>query len=81
VTDETNTLGIDMQTVTNEYLMGIKEGRAMFEKHGVSIAQEELDNIKRTIIGFAANTSVGQMLRGERDFWANQLKAASKANA
>jgi hypothetical protein len=63
-----------MKTVSAEYLMGIKEGRSMLNKHGASIAQEELDNLNRTIKGFTASSPVGQMLRGERDFWVNQLK-------
>ncbi|MDN7458140.1 hypothetical protein [Burkholderia cenocepacia] len=63
-----------MQSVSVEYLMGIKEGREMLEKHGASIAHEEIDNLRRTIKCFAASTPVGQMLRGERDFWINQVK-------
>lgn len=63
-----------MQTVSAEYLMGIKEGRERFEQYGVAIAHDELENLRSTIKGFAANTPVGQMLRGERDFWVNQLK-------
>jgi len=65
-----------MQSVTAEYLLGIKEGREMFEKYGAGIASDEIDNLKLTIKGFAASTPVGQMLRGERDFWLNQAKRA-----
>ncbi|KOR22957.1 hypothetical protein [Burkholderia cenocepacia] len=63
-----------MQTVTAEYLMGISEGRMRFEQYGLSIAADELDNLDRTIKGFGAGTPVGQMLRGERDFWRNQVR-------
>ena len=66
-----------MQTVTAEYLEGIKEGRAAFKQHGLSIAHDELANLNNTIKGFAASSPVGQMLRGERDFWRNQLKRAA----
>jgi len=62
------------QTVSEEYLEGIREGRQMFRRHGIELAHEELDNLKRTIKGFAASSPVGQLLRGERDFWVNQLK-------
>ena len=67
-----------MNTVTEMYIEGIKEGRAMFQKHGVAIAAIEIDNLNRTIKGFAASSPVGQMLRGERDFWSNQLKNAKE---
>lgn len=63
-----------MTAVTEMYLEGIKEGRRMFAAHGASIAQAELNNLNRTIKGFAASSPVGQLLRGERDFWRNQLK-------
>jgi len=56
--------------------MGIQEGRAILDRHGtagISI-EDRIDNLNRTIKGFAANTPVGQMLRGERDFWRNQAK-------
>jgi hypothetical protein len=65
------------QTVTAEYLMGIKEGRERLEKYGYE-PQEEIDSLKRTIKGFAASSPVGQMLRGELDFWINQLKKAKQ---
>ena len=60
--------------VTAEYLMGIREGRESLSKHGSEIAHAELDNLTRTIKQFAASTPFGQMLRGERDFWRNQMK-------
>lgn len=67
-----------MQTITSEYLMGIKEGREALRKYGVEAAtiQDRIDNIKRTMKGFPASTPVGQMLRGELDFWRNQAKRA-----
>ena len=62
------------QTVSEHYLDGIKSGREAFNKYGASIAREELENLKSTIKGFSASSPVGQFLRGERDFWANQLR-------
>lgn len=64
-------------TVTQEYIMGIKEGREVFRKYGLAIAPDALDNLRRAIKGFPASTPVGQMLRGERDFWLNQIKRAA----
>ncbi|QMP18235.1 hypothetical protein RpY1_023 [Ralstonia phage RpY1] len=65
-----------MQTVTAEYLMGIKEGRDLLGKYGTEsiTIQDRIDNLKRTMKGFPASTPVGQMLRGELDFWRNQAK-------
>lgn len=65
-----------MADVSMYYIEGIKEGRASFDKHGISIARDELANLTSTIKGFAASSPVGQMLRGERDFWKNQIKRA-----
>jgi hypothetical protein len=62
--------------VTSEYLMGIREGREALRLHGMEVAVEELDNLKRTCRTFCASSPVGQMLRGERDFWANQIRVA-----
>lgn len=62
-------------TVSPYYIDGIKEGRAALKQHGMSIAHDELRNLDSTIRrGFDASSPVGQMLRGERDFWRNQLK-------
>ena len=61
-------------TVTAEYLMGIREGRESLRRNGPEIAAQELDNLNRTIRMFGSDSAVGQMLRGERDFWRNQIK-------
>lgn len=68
-----------MQTVTAEYLMGIQEGRELLRKYGTEsiTIQDRIDNLKRTMKGFPASTPVGQMLRGELDFWLNQAKRAA----
>lgn len=64
-----------MATVTQEYLDGIREGRETLKREGPDNASLHLDNLNRTIAsGFAASNPVGQFLRGERDFWRNQIK-------
>ena len=70
-----------MQTVTQEYLMGIKEGRETLEKYGTALItiEERISNLKSTLKGFSKTSPVGQMLLGELDFWKNQLKK-TKAN-
>lgn len=62
------------RTVSPHYLDGIREGREFQRTHGLSDAQEILDNLNSTIQGFDAQNPVGQFLRGERDFWRNQIK-------
>lgn len=66
------------QRVSEEYLMGIREGREWFKKYGMDEAAAHLDNLTRTARTFAASSPVGQMLRGERDFWRNQVRRAGK---
>lgn len=63
-------------TVTAEYIDGIKEGRSILEKYGTDVIsiQDRIDNLKSTLKGFSRSTPVGQMLLGELDFWKNQLK-------
>lgn len=62
------------KTVTAEYLEGIREGRTTFKREGMENAQAHLDNLVSTCRRFDASNPVGQMLRGERDFWRNQIK-------
>lgn len=68
-----------MKEVSTYYIEGIKEGRASLEKYGVIdfTAEERLANLESTIKGFAESNPVGQMLRGERDFWKNQIRSAA----
>jgi DNA-binding MurR/RpiR family transcriptional regulator len=66
-----------MMTVTAEYLAGIKDGRKIFKAEGIENAADRLNNLNLTIAsGFGASNPVGQYLRGERDFWRNQIKKA-----
>lgn len=62
------------KTVSTHYLDGIKEGRAILTQYGSDDASARLENLNSTIKGFAASSPVGQLLRGERDFWRNQIK-------
>ena len=70
---ETETMA---KTVSAEYLEGIRDGRAWLREHGPDDAAALLDNLNRTCRMFDAQSPVGQMLRGERDFWRNQIKLA-----
>lgn len=65
-----------MQVVTQEYLMGIKEGRESLKKYGTAFISidERIENLKSTLKGFDRSSPVGQMLLGELDFWKNQRK-------
>lgn len=65
-----------MKTVSSSYLDGIREGREVFSREGLTYAADHLANIRSTMRGFAASSPVGQMLRGERDFWIDQIKRA-----
>ena len=67
------------QIISAEYYDGISEGRAIFKSEGMELAAERLDNLNSTCRQFAASGPVGQFLRGERDFWAHQIKKAGKA--
>ena len=66
-------------TVTAEYIMGISEARAFKNKFPDTDPASELDTLNRTIRMFGSDSAVGQMLRGERDFWRNQIKKGNKA--
>lgn len=68
--------GANMQNVTQEYIMGIKEGRESLKKSGADLVSidERIENLKSTLKGFDRSSPVGQMLLGELDFWKNQRK-------
>jgi len=61
------------KTVTSEYLMGIREGRETLRRCGPGVANAELANLNATIRMFGSSNPVGQLLRGERAFWRNQI--------
>lgn len=68
------------QTVTQAYLLGIREGRATLrglESQGFTVdrqlARDVLANVKECLaMGFSGD--MRDMMRGERDFWAGQVK-------
>lgn len=62
------------KTYSQHYLDGIKSGREALVRHSISIARDEVANLRSTIKGFPASNPVGQFLRGELDFWLHQLK-------
>jgi hypothetical protein len=63
-------------TVSQYYIDGIRDGRAWFKQYGMDMAEAHLDTLTRTARTFDAQSPIGQMLRGERDFWRNKLKGA-----
>ena len=65
-----------MKQVAQEYIDGIGEGRAAFKLYGMEDAQERLAGLERLCKQFDASNPVGQMMRGERDFWRNKLRNA-----
>lgn len=65
-----------MKNPTQAYIMGIKEGRSLLTAEP-SLDRVEIldiiDNLTSTLKrGFSGD--VADMLRGERDFWKNQIK-------
>lgn len=68
-----------MQTVTSSYLDGIAEGREYLNKYGADDAAAHVANLEACCREFGPSNPVGQLYRGERDFWRNQLKKAKRA--
>ena len=66
------------KTVTQEYLMGIREGREILRIWSATDAQARLDNLNFAVKELGTSGPAGQMLLGERDFWRNQIKKASR---
>jgi len=64
-----------MTTVTQEYLMGIKQGREYLNLYKPDLSEMKmcLKNIEQTMITFSKG-SVKEMFKGERDFWKLQIK-------
>ena len=70
-----------LQTVSSSYLDGIREGRELlkvWQAEGPvdvpALARASLVTLDRLCRQYGAQSPVGQMLRGERDFWRNQIK-------
>jgi hypothetical protein len=67
-----------MQTVSQAYLLGIREGRALlrqFERDGIAgldTARGALENSRECLaMGFSGD--MREAMKGERDFWAQQV--------
>lgn len=65
-----------MKTVSEHYCNGILEGREYLKRYGMADAAAHLENLKSLCRQFDAKNPVGQLFRGERDFWINQIKKA-----
>ena len=63
-----------MRKVAQEYIDGILEGAKAFKLYSLEDAQERLEGLERLCKRFDAQSPVGQMMRGERDFWRNKLR-------
>ena len=75
-----------MNTVSQEYLNGIKEGRAFlkawpFMNNGEQMTIQDMEGVRDTARrclaqGFSREMADG--FRGERDFWSGQIKKVSR---
>ena len=65
-------------TYTAEYIMGITEGRAFLRQFSPDL--EDMRHLEANCVdalkGYQSGGPVADMLRGERDFWRNQIKKA-----
>jgi hypothetical protein len=68
-----------MQRVTDCYILGIKEAREYMRAHGVEDAAAHIENCNTTIARNPRGSMLAEMARGERDFWVNQMEAATHA--
>lgn len=66
-----------MTRVTDAYLLGIREGREYLNRFKPDVQQmrDVLANVEATL-RMKFGPEVGDLLRGERDFWRNQIKRA-----
>lgn len=64
-----------VDTVTESYLLGIKEGRDYKNRFSPDRAEigEMIANLNK-LISMRFNKTTADTYRGERDFWKNQLK-------
>lgn len=74
------------QTVSHAYLMGIQEGRAMWQRLGgegradLASARECLGHVQECLaMGFTGE--IRDMMRGERDFWQQRIKVLAEMRA
>lgn len=65
------------QTVSDAYLMGIREARAIFNDFvldNVMLTEELIASLIQTEVELVRDFAGTEMYRGSRDFWKNQLK-------
>ena len=73
-----------MKTISQAYLLGIQEGRALmrqFERDGIPITLETARSAAANVTECLSMGFAGEMrdcLRGERDFWARQCLQLTK---
>lgn len=67
-----------MTEVTQMYLEGIREGREVFEREGATYAADHIACLCEAKKGFPSSNPVGQMLRGELDFWRNKVRQPAR---
>lgn len=67
--------------ISQAYLDGIREGRSLLNAwlaEGLDdvaeLARVSLANAQERCRMFDASTDIGQLTRGERDFWRNQIR-------
>lgn len=65
------------KNATQEYILGITEGRSLLKStpHSIADMQRHVDNIG-TLLSRRSSKEMGDTYRGERDFWKSQIKKA-----
>lgn len=68
------------KNVTQEYILGITEGRSLLKStpHSITDMQRHVDNIG-TLLSRRPSKEMGDTYRGERDFWKNQIKKTTRS--
>lgn len=69
-----------MKQVSEYYLLGIQEGREWVENFGYDDLEEHCQNLKETMRMFSSGP-VRDTLKGELDFFKNQIKIKGERNA
>ena len=67
-----------MKAYTQEYLLGVRDGREYLNRFRPTLfdQREIVRNLEQTLKGFSG--PVAEHLRGERDFWKNQIRKGLK---
>jgi len=64
----------DAHTISELYIIGIKEGRQLIKQEGYENIKLHIENIKNTKRMFHSKSPVGPLLQGELDFLKNNLE-------